>query len=230
MGFARLLSIRPPLTLALALLMALHVQSLNAAQLRIALQDADTGEAVVDAVVEVHIPVAMQNGFSAPQEFSVDQVDKEFVANVTVVNVGSRVLFPNSDDILHHVYSFSPAKVFELPLYGNGRSVDFSQIFEQAGVVELGCNIHDWMLGYVYVAATTLAVKTDENGQATIDGVPEGSYTVSVWHPRAAEDSAGLQHSVEFSDAQPSTLRSALSLTRDNRLRRAPNVSRTRYR
>ena len=230
MGFARLLSIRPSPTWAVFLFLAINSASVNAAQLRIALQDADTGQAVADAVLEVHIPVVMQGDFSAQREYSVDQIEKEFVANVTVVNVGSRVFFPNSDDILHHVYSFSPAKVFELPLYGNGRSVEFSQIFDQTGVVELGCNIHDWMLGYVYVAETTLAIKTDENGQAVLDGVPEGTYTVSVWHPRATEGSPELQHSVEFSDAEPSTLRLAVNLARDSRLRRAPNVSRTRYR
>jgi len=233
MGIARLLSIRPSHLRTAWLSVMLTVSSISAvqaAQLRISLLDAETGLALEDAVVEVHLPIALQNTFSITSEFSVDQVDKEFVDNVTVVNVGSRVFFPNSDDILHHVYSFSPAKVFELPLYGNGRSVDFSQIFEQVGIVELGCNIHDWMLGYIYVAQTTLVVKTDTNGQAIIDGVPEGALSVSIWHPRASHGSDALQHSIEFDDAQPSTLRMALSLERDNRLRRAPNVSRSRYR
>lgn len=233
MGFARLLSIKPlylPLAWLLSIMIGSYSQALHAAQLRVSLLDADTGLALEDAVVEVHLPIAMQNDFSAISEYSVDQIEKEFVANVTVVNVGSRVFFPNSDDILHHVYSFSPAKVFELPLYGNGRSVEFSQIFNQTGVVELGCNIHDWMLGYIYVAQTTLVVKTDANGQALIDGVPEGMLSVTIWHPRAREGSDELQQSIEFSDAQPSTLRMALSLERDNRLRRAPNVSRSRYR
>lgn len=234
MGFARLLSIRLSHLRAswlLAILMlATSTSAVQAAQLRISLQDAETGLPLEDAVVEVHLPIVLQNEFSSTSEYSVDQVEKEFIDNVTVVNVGSRVFFPNSDDILHHVYSFSPAKVFELPLYGNGRSVDFSQIFDQVGIVELGCNIHDWMLGYIYVAETTLVVKTDANGQALIEGVPEGVLSVSIWHPRASHDSDALQHSIEFDDAQPSTLRMALSLERDNRLRRAPNVSRSRYR
>jgi hypothetical protein len=140
------------------------------------------------------------------------------------------VNFPNSDDILHHVYSFSPAKVFELPLYGNGQNVNLSELFDQAGVVEIGCNIHDWMLGYIYVAQTRLAVKTDASGQAVISGVPAGDYTVSVWHPRAPVDSQELETTISFDDAQASNLRMALTLERDNRLRRAPNVSRTRYR
>ena len=202
----------------------------QAAELLISLQDAETGQPLENAVVEVRLPVGLQAQFSTSAHYSVDQVEKEFVANVTVITVGSEVNFPNSDDILHHVYSFSPAKVFELPLYGNGQGAKFSEVFEQPGVVEIGCNIHDWMLGYIYVAQTRLAVKTDANGQALISGVPAGDYRVSIWHPRASVDGAELEQQISFDDAQPSNLRMAVALERDNRLRRAPNVSRTRYR
>lgn len=203
---------------------------IHAAELRISLQDADTGQPLENAVVEVLLPVGLQAQYSAAADYSVDQVEKEFVANVTVITVGSQVNFPNSDDILHHVYSFSPAKVFELPLYGNGQGAKFSEMFEQAGVVEIGCNIHDWMLGYIYVAQTRLAVKTDATGQALISDVPAGDYRVRIWHPRAPAASAELEQDMHFDDAQASNLRMALTLERDNRLRRAPNVSRTRYR
>ena len=215
---------------ALLALIASMTASVQAAELRIALQDADTGAGVSDAVVEVLLPPALQQAHLAAMEVSVDQVEKEFVPNVTVISAGSRVTFPNSDDILHHVYSFSPAKVFELPLYGQGQNVDYFETFEQAGVVELGCNIHDWMLGYIYVAQTSLAVKTDEDGRATLSGVPAGEYTVRVWHPRSASEGKVVEQTLVFDDAQPANLRLALTLERDNRLRRAPNVSRTRYR
>ena len=107
---------------------------------------------------------------------SVDQQQKEFVANFTVISRGSRVNFPNSHDILHHVYSFSSAKVFELPRYGNGQNIDYYEPFEQPGVVDLGCNIHDWMLGYIYLSETSLAVKTGAAGEAVIAGIPAGLY------------------------------------------------------
>jgi plastocyanin len=216
--------------LCCAALLSLLALPSHGAELRIALQDAETGQPLENAVVEVRLPVGLQAEYSAAAEFSVDQVEKEFVSTLTVITVGSRVNFPNSDDILHHVYSFSPAKVFELPLYGNGQNVNLSELFDQAGVVEIGCNIHDWMLGYIYVAQTRLAVKTDASGQAVISGVPAGDYTVSVWHPRAPVDSQELETTISFDDAQASNLRMALTLERDNRLRRAPNVSRTRYR
>ncbi len=206
------------------------VASVHAAELRISLQDADSGAPLADAVVEVVLPEGLQAAHTTLGEFSVDQIAKEFVANVTVVPRGSSVRFPNSDDILHHVYSFSPAKVFELPLYGNGQNIDYQQVFDVAGVVELGCNIHDWMLGYVYVAQTSLAVKTDAEGQATLSGIPAGTYEVRLWHPRARAGAPELQQSLVFDDATPATLRMAVSLERDNRLRRAPNPARERYR
>ena len=213
-----------------AVLLSFFVQPSHGAELRISLQDAETGLPLEDAVVEVLLPIGKQAEYAAGADYSVDQVEKEFVATVTVITAGSRVNFPNSDDILHHVYSFSPAKVFELPLYGNGQNINFAEEFEQAGVVEIGCNIHDWMLGYIYVAQTRLAVKTDATGQALLSDVPAGEYSVRIWHPRVSVENPELTQNILFDDAQSSNLRMALTLDRDSRLRRAPNVSRTRYR
>lgn len=204
--------------------------SSSAAELRITLQDADTGGPLEDAVVEVLLPAQLQPMHLTTGDASVDQQQKEFVANVTVITRGSRANFPNSDDILHHVYSFSPAKVFELPLYGSGQNIDYFQLFDQPGIVELGCNIHDWMLGYIYVSETNLAVKTDAMGQAVIGNIPAGEYSVRIWHPRADLDAPGMTQQMTFSDAQPTRLQVALTLERDNRLRRAPNATRSSYR
>ena len=217
-------------SLALLALSSALSSAVSAADLRISLQDAETGGPLEDAVVEVLLPDALKAAHTTVGEYSVDQIEKEFVANVTVIPQGSGVRFPNSDDILHHVYSFSPAKVFELPLYGNGQNVDYKQMFDVAGVVEIGCNIHDWMLGYIYVSQTNLAVKTDAQGQALITGIPAGTYSVRVWHSRAPAESTELVQELSFADAAPAALRMALTLERDSRLRRAPNASRERYR
>lgn len=212
-------------------LLALYTgTSAVAAELRITLQDTETGAPLEDAVVEVILPEQQQPMHLTTGEVSVDQQQKEFVANVTVITRGSRANFPNSDDILHHVYSFSPAKVFELTLYGSGQNIDYFQLFDQPGIVELGCNIHDWMLGYIYVAETNLAVKTDAMGQAVINDVPAGDYTVRIWHPRADLEAPGMTQQMTFNDAQPTRLQMALTLERDNRLRRAPNATRSSYR
>src|SRR5882757_8652807 len=79
-----------------------------------------------------------------------DQINKEFVPEVLVVRVGTSVLFPNSDSVAHQVYSFSPAKKFALPLY-RGRPYP-PVVFDKAGTVTLGCNIHDQMVGYIVVS------------------------------------------------------------------------------
>lgn len=114
-----------------------------------------------------------------------DQIDKTFVPQVLVVTVGSDVSFPNSDHIRHHVYSFSEARSFELPLYA-GTPADPVR-FPASGVVVLGCNIHDWMRGYIVVVPQPLFATTGEDGKASIAGVPAGRWRVSGWHPDVAE-------------------------------------------
>ena len=93
----------------------------------------------------------------------VDQIDKEFVPYVKPVRAGSYVQSPNKDNIRHHVYFFSPARKFELPLYSGTPSQ--AVLFDKPGVVKLGCNIHDWMLGYIYVAETPYFGKTAGDGR-----------------------------------------------------------------
>ena len=88
----------------------------------------------------------------------VDQVDKEFTPKVNAILVGTSVIFPNHDNVRHQVYSFSPAKRFELPLYAGVPAQPV--VFDTPGVVVLGCNIHDWMVGYVYVSESPYFAKT----------------------------------------------------------------------
>jgi plastocyanin len=113
-----------------------------------------------------------------------DQINREFVPHTLVVQQGTKVDFPNSDNVQHHVYSFSPAKTFELKLYSE-LEVE-PQLFNTPGVVELGCNVHDWMLGYIYVADTPYFAQSSGEGKATVT-VPNGDYTMSIWHPRLSE-------------------------------------------
>ena len=112
----------------------------------------------------------------------VEQLDREFVPYVTVVQVGTTVTFPNRDPILHHVYSFSPAKTFEIKLY-SGRSPT-QVLFDRPGVVTLGCNIHDWMLGYVVVVPTPHFARTGADGVARLRDLPRGAFEVHAWHPQ----------------------------------------------
>jgi plastocyanin len=111
-----------------------------------------------------------------------DQRNKEFIPYVLPVQKGTWVYFPNSDNIRHHVYSFSKPKKFELPLY-KGKSAP-PVFFGTPGVVILGCNIHDWMLSYIYIIDSPFFSKTSAKGTAKIEGLEPGKYQLMVWHPR----------------------------------------------
>src|SRR5207302_1290602 len=98
---------------------------------------------------------------------------------VTAVQVGTAVMFPNKDNIRHHVYSFSPAKKFELPLYAGIPAEPV--VFDKEGIVTLGCNIHDWMVAYVAVLPTPYFQVTGREGRALFSDLRAGQYTVEVW-------------------------------------------------
>lgn len=115
--------------------------------------------------------------------------------------------FPNSDNIRHHVYSFSLAKRFELRLYQGTPSEPV--LFDKPGVVVLGCNIHDWMVGYVYVTNDPWFAVSDAQGKLNLEQLPAGTYTVSLWHPQAPEmlpQAAGQVQLTEAGSQQRFTL------------------------
>jgi plastocyanin len=150
-----------------------------ASDLRATVSD-DAGRPVPEAVV-LATPVEGRAAGKPTSEI-IDQIDKEFVPSIKPIYVGSTVSFPNRDNIRHHVYSLSPAKTFELPLYAGTPSKPV--VFDKPGVVVLGCNIHDWMTGYVYVAETPYFSSTGTDGAATIPNLLPGEYWVRVWHPQ----------------------------------------------
>lgn len=158
----------------------LVVTDVQAGALQVAVVD-QSGKPVEDAVVTATADTSPADRPASPAEGIVDQIDKTFVPYVTAVRVGTQVRFPNSDDIRHHVYSFSPAKKFELPLYSGKHAAPV--LFDKPGVVVMGCNIHDWMVGYVYVTETPYFAKTSADGIVQLRDLPPGQYTVRVWHP-----------------------------------------------
>jgi plastocyanin len=119
-----------------------------------------------------------------------DQINTQFYPHILAVQRNTQVSFPNSDSIQHHVYSFSPAKVFELELYKGLQANPL--LFDKLGIVEMGCNVHDWMLGYIYVVDTPYFAKTDQSGSVNVQ-VPDGEYTVRAWHPRISDSPESFQ-------------------------------------
>ncbi|QHJ12200.1 hypothetical protein FX988_02451 [Paraglaciecola mesophila] len=108
-----------------------------------------------------------------------DQINSQFSPHVLVVQKNQSVRFPNSDNIRHHIYSFSQPKPFEIRLYkGEGSN---PVTFEKPGVVVLGCNIHDQMLGYIYISEHEITALTDENGVATLS---TQANQFNVWHAK----------------------------------------------
>lgn len=107
-----------------------------------------------------------------------DQIGKQFAPRLLVVQKNQRVSFPNSDNIRHHLYSFSKPKPFEFRMFKGGDTKEL--VFDQAGIVVLGCNIHDQMVGYIYVADNEQTVVTNEDGLAE---VPENGLKLKLWHP-----------------------------------------------
>jgi hypothetical protein len=115
-----------------------------------------------------------------------DQADNAFVPHVLIVQAGTSVLFPNNDVVSHHVYSFSDAKAFELALYKGNAHPPLT--FEEPGLVVLGCNIHDGMLGYILVVDTPHHSLTDRHGALALESLPPGDYALHVWTPRLKPD------------------------------------------
>ena len=108
------------------------------------------------------------------------QKEKRFVPHVLAVPLGSTVNFKNEDEIFHNVFSLSPAAKFDTGLHKGG--ADTPVKFDTPGVVELLCNIHASMLGYLVVVDTPWYAVADGSGAFQIRNVPPGEYDVSVWH------------------------------------------------
>jgi len=135
-------------------------------------------EPLPNAVVWLTAPNA-QSVIPPESPYAMTQQSREFKPRILVVPQNAKVEFPNADSIMHHVYSFSKAKTFELKLYKEQPKAPIT--FDQTGVVELGCNIHDWMLGYIVVVDSNIFAITDENGHVNLN-VNTEQYTLSVWH------------------------------------------------
>lgn len=152
-----------------------------AADLRVSVTT-PAGKPIRDAVVMVHPKGGVPKRpirFSWP--YVMVQKNMQFDPFVLIVPVGAEVAFPNRDNTRHHVYSFSPAKPFQLKLYGHDETRTVK--FDKAGVVALGCNIHDAMTAFIRVVDTPYAARTGPDGQVVIADAPAGAATLSVWHP-----------------------------------------------
>jgi plastocyanin len=216
---------RPPNRLAIiAILTVACVRAQAAGTVRVETRDS-AGTPVADAVVYA-VPLDASAVIRAPKEpVAITQKDQEFRPYVTPIVVGTRVVFPNRDTVQHHVYSVSPAKKFEIPLY-IGDSTE-TILFDHPGQVTLGCNIHDWMVAYILVLETPYFSKTGDGGTADLTGLPAGHYRLEVWHPRL---SGKVERALNIDAAVDSVQIVSVTLRPDRRIRRAPDVGESGYR
>ena len=208
--------------LVLTAMLAMAAAVARAASLDVRVTDA-AGKPLADAAVYA-IAGAARESRPGKTPVAVEQADREFVPYVTIVQAGTLVTFPNRDPIMHHVYSFSPAKSFEIKLYTGKSPVEV--LFDKPGVVTLGCNIHDWMIGYILVVPTPHFTKTDSHGVAHLRDLPAGAYDVHAWHPQQ-RDAVAAQRFTFDAGSSPSA-----SFTIDAPPRRTkykPPMDRLRY-
>lgn len=204
---------------ALAALLCVVALRATAAEVAFTLVD-QKNQPVADAAVSL-VPLDASAPLPAPAEpVVIAQQNQEFSPYVTVVATGTAVTFPNDDKVQHHVYSLSKAKRFEFARYAPGKKE--SIVFDQQGVVALGCNIHDWMVAYLVVVPTPWFAKSDPAGGAAAK-VPAGRYRVEVWHPRL---SAPQTREITVPAAGDAAVAQVfqLDLRPDRRIRRAPSL------
>lgn len=204
----------------------LNLSRLCAGTLNVAVTDIQ-GAPVRDAVIYA-VPLTGTKATSRSHSATIDQINQQFVPYVTAIQVGTAVTFPNHDNIRHHVYSFSPAKKFELPLYAGIPAEPV--LFDKEGIVTLGCNIHDWMLAYVVVVGTPYFEITREDGRTTLRSLPAGTYRVQLWQPRMREAADKLAQTVELGSSESKELSFGISLKPDWRSKKTPSLNPEDYR
>jgi plastocyanin len=160
----------------------------------------EAGKGMTDAIVFLESREA--KAASKPiAGVEIAQVSKQFSPQVTVVTMGSVVQFPNRDTVRHHVYSFSPAKTFEIKLYtGTAAS---PVVFDRAGIAVLGCNIHDNMSAWVVIVETPYYGRSAQGGRASLANVPPGNYRLRVWHSTLPVGAPALDQALVVGASDP---------------------------
>ena len=182
-----------PRLLLLTLTVTFGADLSDAATLQVEVQDR-SGQPLDDVVVTIshdHLRVsASATKGAVGHSFVMDQLNLRFVPQVLVVPVNANVNFPNSDSVSHQVYSFSKAKSFQLPLYKGKTHAPIS--FTKPGLIVLGCNIHDDMVGYIYVTDASWSGQTDSNGHLLVPDIEKGKLVITIWSPLIADPATTL--------------------------------------
>ena len=130
----------------------------------------------------------------APATKTVAQKDLAFVPSILAVQTGTRVEFPNLDDTYHNIFSYSPAKRFDLGRYRPDEKPVPSVVFDNSGLITLRCDIHEHMRGLILVVSTPFFATTEPDGHYRLSGLPAGHYTLKAW----IDSSTTREHPVDL--------------------------------
>jgi plastocyanin len=145
------------------------------------------GIVAYNGVLSPYPPVAvvyLEGSFPKPATVPAAQMvqkDLNFLPAILPVQVGTRVEFPNLDDTYHNVFSYSPAKRFDLGRYRSDERPIPAEVFDVAGLVTLRCDIHEHMRALILVLDTPYFVVSDPQGRYRLDGLPPGKFVLKVW-------------------------------------------------
>ena len=145
--------------------------------------------------------VYLEGNFPRPASLptkQVEQKDLTFVPALLPIEVGTKVQFPNLDDQYHNIFSYSPAKRFDLGRYRPEESPIPSVMFDRPGLVTLRCDIHEHMRGLVLVLSTPYFAMTDTAGHFRLDKLPAGRHTLKAW----IDSRTTREKSVDLKDGQ----------------------------
>ena len=145
--------------------------------------------------------VYLDGAFPRPASVPVKEVaqkDLTFIPALLPIRVGTRVEFPNLDDTYHNIFSYSPAKRFDLGRYRAEERPIPAEVFDKPGLVTLRCDIHEHMRGLILVLSTSHFVMTDTDGHFRLSGLPAGRYTLKAW----IDSRTTREKSVELKDGQ----------------------------
>lgn len=195
-------------TFGAALLLTVLAGAAQAATLQITVLAKD-GQPMPDAVVIVEPANPGKSAVApAPVQVEIQQLKLQFVPKVSVIPLGSKVLFSNLDSYDHHVRGLpaglgslnaAPDRGFTLTLPGkvdNKPASSATETLKDAGPMQLGCHLHASMRGSIYVSDTPWVVKTDAEGKATVQNLPEGSAKVRLWFAEQLVESPATEVSI----------------------------------
>lgn len=172
-----------------------------------------SGQALAGMVVYLK-PLGGQQLTPSTKEIVIGQLGKSFMPYVSVSQANSKVSFVNQDDITHHIYSAGSDNKFSFKIRAG--QTNASILFNHESEVAMGCNIHDWMSGYLLVVNTPYFGKTDQQGQISFTVEKQEKYNIVVWHPQMQSEMNRMSKEVSISE------NSAFTFTLKNKMSELP--------